>query len=79
MGRLLSASARRPVLEEFGRGVATTGGSDLGVDLEAVGADSLAFGLGDRFAVFISQFVELSFAPRSGDPGDEDGGDRAQC
>lgn len=49
LGRLLSASTRRPVLEEFGWSVPTTGGTDFGVDLEA-GASSLAFSPGDRFA-----------------------------
>ncbi len=75
MGRLLSASTRHPVLEEFGRGVATTGRPDLGVDLEAVAAGSLAFCFGDRFAVLVSQLIELSLAPAGGDPGDEDGRD----
>ena len=78
MGRLLSASTRHPVLEDFGRGVATTSGPDFGIDLEAVGAGSLALGLCDRFAVFVSQLLELSLTPTGGDPGDEDGRDRAE-
>ena len=42
----------------------------MGVDLDAIGARSFAFGLGDRFAVLVSQLVELPFAPAGGDPGD---------
>src|SRR5208283_865406 len=78
LGRLLSASTRHPVLEDLGWGVATTGGSDFGVDLEAVGTRSFALGLGDYFAVFISELIELSLSPAGGDPGDEDGRDGAQ-
>jgi len=78
LGPLLSASTRRPVLEDFGRCVPTTGRSDFGIDLEAVGAGSLALGLCDRFAVFVSQLLELSLTPTGGDPGDEDGRDRAE-
>jgi len=67
-GRLLSASTRHPVLEDLGWGVSTTGGPDFGVNLEAVGAGSFAFGFGDRFAVFVSELVELSFSPTCRDP-----------
>jgi hypothetical protein len=60
LGRLLSASARRSVLESFGRGVPTTGRPDFRVNLEAVGAGSLAFCLGNHLAFFISQLIVLS-------------------
>ena len=50
----------------------------LGSILKRSAAGSLAFGLGDGFAVFVSELVELSLAPTGGDPGDEDGRDRAQ-
>jgi hypothetical protein len=51
---------------------------DFGVDLEAIGTRSFAFSLGDRFTVFVAELVELSLAPTGGDPGDEDGRDRAE-
>ena len=65
MGRLLSASTRRPVLEGLGWGVPTTRRSDFGIDFEAVCAGRFAFGLGDRLAVFIEQLIELSLAPQA--------------
>ena len=77
-GRLLSASSRRPVLEGLSWGVATAARPDFGINLEAVSAGSFAFGLGDRFAVFVSQLVTLSFASGGCDPGDQDGRERTE-